>query len=391
MKYESTAIRKFFLLLIPVTGVLIINSCHKDMSVPGARVPVLPAEVYKYDSVPGDIDFNPFGQLVINNDLATLGRVLFYETQLSMNNRISCGTCHKQRFAFSDNEAFSVGFENKLTGRNTPAFINTGIQSGFFWDLREATLGSMVLKPIANHIEMGLESQSYMVRKLEALPYYAELFTKAFGSPEITTDKISRALEQFVSSIISVQSKFDIGKSANFANFTEQEEEGRQLFFHDLPCSACHGGSNLSGLSIAENIGLELDYKDNGVVGDFSPTEALDGWFKVPTVRNIAVTGPYMHDGRFKTLEEVVEFYNSGILPHRQLSTMMRKHDNGGFFFFGEDLGNHQLELQNNCFPLRMHMTSDQKAALVAFLHTLTDNRLMTDPRFADPFTLVGE
>src|SRR5690349_7319533 len=218
-------------------ALVMLNACRKDNVIPGARVPVLPEQPFDYDTVPGEIDFNPFGSLVMDDYIATLGRVLFYETQLSINNRISCGTCHRQEFAFSDNKAFSVGFENKLTGRNTPAFINTGIQSGFFWDLREATLSEMVMKPIANHIEMGLESEDYMVAKLAALPYYEELFVNAYGSPGITTEKIATALEQFVSSIISVQSKFDKGKTNGFVNFTPQENEGRELFFHELPCS----------------------------------------------------------------------------------------------------------------------------------------------------------
>ena len=158
---------------IVITGVIIsvalISSCNKEEGLLGARVPVLPETTIPYDQIPGIVDFDPMEGFVIDNEIATLGRVLFYDTQLSINNRTSCATCHKQAFGFADNVAQSIGFENKLTPRNTPAILNAGLQEAFFHDLREEVLENMVLKPIGNHIEMGLEDQQYLLNKVGSL------------------------------------------------------------------------------------------------------------------------------------------------------------------------------------------------------------------------------
>jgi cytochrome c peroxidase len=379
--------------IVPITIlglVLMFNSCSREVEfIEGSRQPVLPETVYKYDSLPTVIDFDPFGGVTIDNHKATLGRVLFYETQLSINNRKSCGSCHKQHKAFSDDEAMSIGFHNGSTGRNSPAIVNAGAQVGFFWDLRESALSEMVLKPIAHPVEMGLESQELMVQKLQRLPYYAALFTNAFGDEEITVERISDALDQFIRSVVSINSPFDFGRLNNFSNYTEQEELGRQLFFHKFPCSGCHGGSELNGLANAENVGLDMDYADNGVPGFVGiNNEPRDGWFKVPTLRNSEVSGPYMHDGRFNTLEEVVEFYNSGIQPHSQLSAMLRTHEDGGFFILTEEIAGPDDVSPFGRQPLRMHMTAVEKQALVAFMKTLTDQSFLVDERFSDPFVI---
>lgn len=375
------------------------EACKPDPELT-ARVPILPAEPYAYDTPASQSFFNPYGDSVINNDVATLGRVLFYDTQLSKNNRTSCGTCHMQAHGFADRTQWSVGFANGLTGRNTQTIVNTGTQVGFFWDLRESTLDHMVLQPIANHVEMGVPDTLYMEEKIRRTEFYAPLFQKAFGSTEVNTRKIGLALAQFVKSIISVSAKFDkgrllvdptssIGNAANhidFPNYTEQENFGKEIFFLKFPCSTCHGGVNLDGsLSSPHNIGLEFDYSDNGMEG----TEPLsgnprDGFFKTPSLRNIALTAPYMHDGRFQTLEQVVEFYNSGIQPHPQLSQTLRKHSDGGLFEFGPPVP--EEEEPAGTRPLRMFMTSEEKNALVAFLQTLTDYEVISDPKFSDPF-----
>ncbi|MFN9801159.1 MAG: cytochrome-c peroxidase, partial [Bacteroidota bacterium] len=153
-------------------------------------------------------------------------------------------------------------------------------------------------------------------------------------------------------------------------------------------CSACHGGSELSGLSEAANVGLDMDYEDDGVAGIHESGDPLDGWFKIPTLRNIEFTAPYMHDGRFATLEEVVEFYNSGMQPHPQLSTMLREHTDGGFFSLGTPLGSQSALDPLGRQPLRMHMTPEEKRALVTFMKTLSDHNFIRDPRFSDPFVI---
>ncbi len=406
--------KKTLFILTLVLTVVIIFSCKKNIVTPeGYRIPELPEVEYDYTEIPNPTFFNPFGDSIIigdsviyldiNSSKATLGRVLFYDTQLSRNNRTSCGTCHKQIYAFSDTKAFSDGFENLSTERNTQPIFNTGSRVGFFWDLRETFLDHMVLQPIANHLEMGIADQGYLLDKIESLDYYRPLFVKAFGSEEINIERVGSALAHFVRSIISVSSKYDQGRSATitstfvhgqnnipFDNFTEQENLGKDLFFHKLPCSTCHGGFNLDGsLTFAMNVGLEMDYEDNGAAGLTEEGEERDGWFKTPSIRNIALTAPYMHDGRFQTLEEVIEFYDHGIQPHPQLSTTLRTTSDGGFFNLGPNIPAVIETTFEGRQPLRMFLSGEEKIALAAFMRTLTDVHLLSDPKFSDPFVIV--
>ena len=193
-------------------------------------------------------------------------------------------------------------------------------------------------------------------------------FANTFGSTDVTSDRISRALAQFVRSIVSVQSKYDTGVSNNFANFTPQENQGRQIFFGPGGCAACHGTDNFTPGPALNNNGLEFPYVDLGV-GGITGNPADNGKFKVPSLRNIALTAPYMHDGRFTTLEEVVEFYNSGVVDNPNLSPPLRNPPGPG----GGGVR-------------RLNLTASQKAALVAFLKTLTDPNLATDEKYSDPF-----
>ena len=379
--------------IITLGSLLVITAligCVKETPFEGKRKFVLPEQPFDYTEIPEGLNFDPFNGVAINNDKAALGRVLFYETRLSKNNRISCGTCHKQEYGFADNVRFSNGFENKQTPRNTPSIVNLGLQTAYFWDMRETVLGHMVLQPIANHIEMGLDNPSEMVAKIKANPDYAPLFTAAFGDSEVTVERMSDALEQFARALVSVQSKYDTGLSINFSNFTESELRGKELFFHGLPCSGCHGGHVLAGADTqSDNVGLETWYSDPGVIGTNPQTGvALNGFFKTPSLRNIALSAPYMHDGRFATLEEVVEFYNSGIRHHPQLSFMLRKNTNGGFFFMGDDPQDEYMNQLTGIQPLRMHLSPQDKQDLVAFMKTLTDTDLMVDPKFSDPFVV---
>ncbi|MBL7941559.1 MAG: cytochrome-c peroxidase [Flavobacteriales bacterium] len=373
-------------MLIALTGTFI--ACNKDALTPtGTRIPVLPQETALYNEIPGGpAFFNPFGSIMVNNDKATLGRVLFYETQLSVNNRTSCGSCHHQQNAFADAGRLSKGFEDKMTSRNTPTIVNPGLQSSYFWDMREANLQQMVTQPIANHVEMGLEEPEYMAAKIAELPYYAELFAKAYGDNEITPTRIGEALSHFVGSMISCRSRYDEGVQNGFSNLTDLELAGKNLFEMQLPCAGCHGGENFAGWgSQAMNIGLEGDYADNGVEGtDWMTGQAMDGWFKVPSLRNVALTPPYMHDGRFNTLEEVVEFYNSGIVPHDQLAFNLREGWDG---LPVEDTDPSAIG-ENGVTAMRLNLTDYQKSALVAFLKTLSDTELLADSKFSDPFVI---
>jgi cytochrome c peroxidase len=402
----------FFLFLI-VGVAAVFEACMPEEMEPLARVPVLPAEPYDYATAPMELQdgFSPFGDSTLNNEVATLGRVLFYDSRLSLNYRVSCGSCHRQQHAFGDNRATSLGFFNDLTGRNTQQIVNAGLQKGLFWDLRERVLDHMVLQPIANHLEMGLSDTLEMENRIRTAAYYEPLFTDAFGSSEVTTHKIGLALAQFVKSIISVSTKYDQGLKAvadagqsvapqfdPFPNFTPLENAGKEAFFRTFFCSQCHGGPNFNGFNpdfIQEaNVGLDEVYSDPGVAGIHiepghpSNGQPNNGKFKIPSLRNIAVTGPYMHDGRFQTLEEVVEFYNSGIKAHPQLSQELRQQSIVGNHL-GPAIPADQQIIDGRMIPIRMHMTGEEKAGIVAFLRTLTDYTMITDPKFSDPFQVV--
>lgn len=362
------------------------ESCTKpDNSVLEYRSPALPEVPYAYNQLPALATFDAFGGVPIDNDKATLGRVLFYDTQLSLNNRTSCGTCHMQNNAFADHFAFTPGFNGGQTGRNTPSIVNAGTQNKLFWDMRADSLRQMVLMPIGNHIEMGLSNQTYLVAKVDELPYYDELLIKAYGDNEVSVPRISECLASFVRSIVSCSSKFDEGTINNFSNFTEEELIGKELYFVTLPCATCHGNFYEEPLD-RFNIGLDMEYSDGGIPGTLDDGRQRNGWFKAPSLRNIEITTPYMHDGRFKTLEEVINFYNDGVKPHEQLSDMLRRTVDGGFFIIAPEYQALDENHINSVQPLRMHMSASQKHALIAFLKTVTDNTYLTDPKFSNPF-----
>lgn len=343
----------------------------------GLPTPVLPDTLYEYANLdlPAhyntplllDIDNTPPNNPVTNAG-ATLGRVLFYDKRLSANNTVACASCHVQVNGFSDAARLSTGFEGGLTGRNSMGLANARyFRSGaFFWDERAASLEEQVLMPIQDSVEMGM-TLAELETKLAAESYYPPLFEAAFGSPNITSQRISLALAQFVRSMVSYQAKYDQGVALNFSNFSPQENQGRQLFNGRGRCNVCHG-TDAFVAPAARNNGLDAVSTDNGL-GDVSGNPADNGKFKVPSLRNIARTGPFMHDGRFATLAEVVEFYNSQVQNHPNLDPVLRG---------------------PNGQPRRLNLTQREKDALVAFLGTLTDNAFLTDPKFSNPFAVTG-
>ncbi len=361
-------------------------------------VPMLPQKRDDYTTVRLPKHVNPAKlaqadntteQNELTNEGATLGRVLFYDTQLSRNNTVSCATCHEQRAGFSDPKRFSVGFERGLTGRNSMGLANLrytnikGARPGFFWDERAATLEAQVLMPIQDRVEMGMELRELEV-KLQQRPYYPPLFAAAFGSPEVTSDRISKAVAQFLRSMVAWNAKFDRAAeaaggnySATFEKFTDQENLGKSLFIDgvtgvaEMGCAHCHIPPTF-GMPLAFNNGLDLKSKDRGLGALGRPsndpfTPSNDGKFKASSLRNIALTAPYMHDGRFKSLEEVVEHYSRGVHPH-------------------ENLGLAFADQPSDGGTTGFQLTGEQKAALVAFMKTLTDETLISDPKFSDPF-----
>lgn len=350
---------------------------------------LLPSTPFNYSSptLPPSFSINPIlaqdnmpATNVTSDTGAALGRVLFYDKRLSTNQTVSCSSCHLQANGFSDPRRFSVGFNGGLTGRNSMGLSNARWYQRvkFFWDERAATLEDQTLRPIQDSLEMGM-TLTALTNRLAAEPFYTNLFAQTFGTPEVTSERISRALAQFVRSIVSVQSKYDVGVTMNFANFTAQENLGRQIFFGQgtfahVTCARCHGTDNFvpifpPGTGIFNN-GLENPYVDKGV-GALTGQPQDEGLFKVPSLRNIELTAPYMHDGRFATLERVVEFYDSGVVAHPNLSGPLRVPPGNG---------------PASGTPVRLNLTPQQQAALVAFMKTLTDTNLATDPKLSDPF-----
>jgi cytochrome c peroxidase len=291
---------------------------------------------------------------------ATLGRVLFYDKRLSVNDGVACASCHQQAFGFSDTARLSRGFAGGTTKRHAMGLANARFyQLGrFFWDERAATLEDQVLQPIQDPTEMGM-SLPDLVLKLEVTEYYPALFQSAFGSPEVTSDRISKALAQFVRSLVSTGSRFDSVFDANgvpdFSKLTSEERAGRDLFFGPPGCHACHA-TNASVSDAPHNTGLDATITDIG---------AGSGRFKAPSLRNVAVRPPYMHDGRFQTLAQVVEFYDTGVQLAPGIDSRLRV---------------------SGPAPKRLNLTQVQRDALVAYLRTLTDPVMLTSVRFANPF-----
>jgi cytochrome c peroxidase len=351
-----------FLLTVIIIVVLNAVSCTKEDSAIDT-----PQKVYL------DLPATPYNYQNGDDNISTLGRVLFYDSHLSVNNSISCGTCHKQALAFSDNVALSRGFENRLTIRNTLPIQNVAVSSGFtspslFWDGREDFLQSMVLKPIVNHVEMGMSDVDAIANKVKALPYYKDLFEKAFNSTDVDIVKIASALSSFTGSILSNNTLFD---KVNFGTGTLSglESQGKQLFFTKYNCNSCHqtqeqNGYQLGGGGGFVNIGLDANYADNGK-GALNGNAADNGKFRIPNLRNVALTAPYMHDGRFATLEDVLDHYSHGIANHPNLDERLKGPDG---------------------FAAQMNISSQEKQALIAFLNTLTDYTMITDPKFSNPF-----
>lgn len=322
-------------------------------------------------------------------DKAVLGRVLFYDKKLSKDGTVSCATCHKQELAFSDDKALSDGVYDRSTTRNSfalgsvanfSAYYGTDLNGGsairFFWDNRAETAADQSRSSMTNPDEMDMKMHE-ITATVESQPYYAPLFKKAFGDPVVTEARVLEAVANFVNAMGSYRSKFDAEANTspstfagglgnvvfnqNFAGFTPAENRGKALY--NTHCASCHSGNQGRPVLQLANNGLESNPSDLGV-GGITGNASENGTFKVPTLRNIALTAPYMHDGRFSSLEEVVDFYSTGIQSHPNL----------------------HADLKSGGQPKKMNFTAEQKGDLIAFMNTLTDDKLLTEKRFADPF-----
>lgn len=372
--------RTGLLALILVSVTLVYSCSKKEPEASGDNTPVadakphLPATTYDYFT-------KNFVSTPAADDKATLGRVLFYDKNLSLNNAIACASCHKQEFAFADNVQFSRGFENKQTGRNSMPIQNLFAGHRFtggndplsneagmslFWDGRSNSLMDLVMRPVANHIEMGIEDVNVIPAKLAKLDYYPPLFKKAFGTEEVTLEKVKQAMVMFMVAITSENTRFDAFTEKGIS-LNALELQGQSLFFNKYNCNNCHQVTvdGYSGISHTQmDIGLDSSYKDKGL-GSITGNINDNGTFKIPNLRNVTLTAPYMHDGRFRSLDDVLDHYSKGIASSRNLDSRLK--DNKGK-------------------PMRMNISKDEKAAIIAFLGTLTDPGMITDPKLSDLF-----
>ncbi len=350
-----------------VTAALTINLAA---ALPNYAAPVWPvhydAAVKAQSNAPAD---NP-----VTDAGATLGRVLFHDRRLSINDNISCAGCHQQSNGLTDPARFSAGFNTvDRTDAHSMRLGNVRFSApAMFWDRRAATLENQSTQPIRNAVEMGFDDAhggiDALITKMNGLRYYPELFRFVFGDSVITETRIQRAIAQYVRSAVSTDSRFDRafatayngalgdrGVSVAFPSFTPEENRGKTVFLtppnqggggcvacHVIPTFAMPGGVRSNGLDAGEN-----------------------RVFKSPSLKNVGVTGPYMHDGRFATLDQVVEHYVSGVQLGPALDDRLRL---------------------PNAQPVRLALSLADKAALVAFMRTLTDGTLATDARFSSPF-----
>ena len=316
----------------------------------------------------------PTPNIAIDNQLTIqgvkLGRMLFYEKMMSGNGEMACASCHLQEFAFTDTARFSTGIQGLKGGRQAMTVFNMAWhENEFFWDGRAHLLRDQSLLPIQDELEMD-ETLENVVAKLKESQMYKDQFIRVFGSDEITSERISLALEQFMNSITSTNSRYDEFLQDTTV-FNESEKRGFKLFTTDYnpffpdqsgaDCQHCHSGLNFENDKYMNN-GLDATFADNGR-GKATKNIADNGKFKVTSLRNIAITAPYMHDGRFNTLEEVVEHYNSQIIASATLDPALEQTREKGLFLDAQD-----------------------KADLVAFLKTLTDKDLTTNSEYSSPF-----
>ena len=343
---------------------------------------------YANQNIPAYITKDNTSGNPITNKGATLGRVLFYDKNLSATNTVSCATCHQQANAFSDANVASIGV-NGTTGRHAMRLINTrfAVENKFFWDERAATLELQTTQPIQNHSEMGFsgtsgdEGFSGLVTKLNQIAYYKELFKFVYGSEEITENKIQLALAQFIRSIQSFDSKYDTGRAqvANdgqqFPNFTAQENQGKNLFLSppvfDATGNRTAGGVGCAGCHAAPEFDIAPNSGNNGIIGVLNGTGIDITNTRAPSLRDLVkldgtLNGPLMHTGLFTSLQTAIGHYGTiNIAP-----------------------GNTNLDpkLRPNGFGQQLHFTAPEINSLIAFLKTLSGSNVYTDVKWGNPF-----
>lgn len=317
-----------------------------------------------------------FPQMPVNPDNpvtvegAELGRHLFYDPILSSDSAMACASCHKQEFAFSDApNQFSQGRNGKLLARNTMPLFNLAWTPEFFWDGRASSLENQIFEPVRSHDEMNL-SWSEAEARINRSEFYKRKFEIVFGEKIIDSVMISKAIAQFLRTLISNTSRYD-SLQMGLISFTKDEADGFVLV-NDMTkgdCLHCH-------TTDADALGTTNKFSNNGLdaftdahackdIGRGKVTGQLKdyGHFRIPSLRNVALTPPYMHDGRFKMLEEVLDFYSEGVKTNATIDSKIGSHVHGG-----------------------VHLTHEEKNKIIAFLHTLSDHTFTKNPIQANPY-----
>ena len=289
-----------------------------------------------------------------------LGKKLFYDGKLASDGVVSCGFCHIQDFAFTHHTHItSHGVDGLIGKRNAQPLHNLAFMNEFTWDGASTFLDTQPIIPITAEVEMN-ETISNVLFKLQNDSKYPALFAEAYGSEGVTAERMFKSLSQFMIMMVSANSKYDKWERGEAITFSEEEENGRVLF--QAKCASCHSGTLQTDQSYRNN-GLPIDpqYNDMGRSEVTGLSEDIRK-FKVPSLRNIEITFPYMHDGRLKTLEDVLDFYTEGIVQSETLDSVFIKSDGS----------------------LGLEITSEEKTEIIAFLKTLTDTDFLNDQRFSE-------
>lgn len=356
---------------------LVISSCNRKESEPpagGGSYKPTPYTLNIPITLPKNLLNTPADNPLTEEGVA-LGKKLFYENLLSADNSMACASCHKQEYAFSDApKRFSTGIDGIDGDRNAMALFNLGFGRDFFWDGRSTSLESQALEPVKNPIEMH-QSWKDAVGKLKADANYTDMFEKAFGTRDFDSSHVSKAIAQFIRIIFSGNSRFQRNV------LTDAEKRGQQIFVLEDKgdCFHCH---TLSDRLLSDNSFNDISqrFHNNGLDTDPMPgtytgrgkitlNPADNGKFKTPSLLNISLTPPYMHDGRFQTLEEVINFYDSGVHVNSNLDPNM-----------GAKAAATNRTFENNV--RKLHLTPQEKSDLLAFLKSFTDSTLITNPAY---------
>jgi cytochrome c peroxidase len=346
--------------------------------------PTLPATSYTYESRTPDMPYvyrqpgvffdSESAENPTTNAGATLGRVLFHDQRLSITNTIACASCHSQAHGFASAERFNVGALGVPLKRHAMALANTryNVNGAWFSDMRVRSLRDVAHQAMGNPEEMAMSTQR-LESKLRATAFYAPLFETAFGTPEITEARVLRALEQYLQSLVAYRTKFDRAYNSMDNNGIDpslvldaQEMRGLDIFrgAAGVACNLCHQLQSGANVWQANN-GLDEVLTDTGTHDPALQRDGSQGVFRAGALRNIAVSAPYMHDGRFATLRAVIDHYDHDIKDTPDLDPLLRTFDR---------------------IPWRMNLSDADKDALEAFLRTLTDEEMLADPKFSDPF-----